>query len=160
MNKIIKYRVTNYVFLLKTLVFLTLLVTSCSVVFIKGYDPIAESTLTKLQRDFNLHFIKLARTIQDDDTKNQSFTNFQDYYDQMNADLFTLKSRVRNFDKKGGLVKKQINNLDSTLHAFEMLHKNPGFKDSNIDDRRDIRDGINSSFEAVIKLQEALKPKK
>jgi len=133
---------------------------ACKVVFISGYDPIVETTVTNLQREFNLHFIKLARTFQDNDPNNQQFKNFQDYYDQMNADLIVLKSRVKYFDKKGTVVKKQIINLDSTLHAFEKLHKDPGFKDSSKDDRHDIQDGINSSFEAVIKLQEELKPKK
>lgn len=139
---------------------LFLIVVSCKVVFISGYDPIIETTLTELQQDFNLHFIKLSRTFQDNDPNNQNFKNFQEYYDQMNANLIVLKSRVKYLDKKGLIVKKQIINLDSTLHAFEGLHKNPGFKDSAVDDRHDIQDGINSSFEAVIRLQEALKPKK
>lgn len=139
---------------------LSLIVGSCKVVFISGYDPIIETTLTELQKDFNLHFIKLSRTFQDDDPNNQNFKNFQGYYDQMNAELIVLKSRVKYLDKKGTIVKKQIVNLDSTLHAFESLHKNPGFKDSAVDDRHDIQDAINSSFEAVIRLQEELKPKK
>lgn len=45
------------------------------------------------------------------------------------------------------------------MHIFENLHKS-GFVDSPDDDRHDIRDGINSSFEALIRFQEELKPKK
>lgn len=132
---------------------------ACKVVFIAGYDPIIEETVTKIQKDFNLHFIKLSRTIQDTDPGNQAYSNFQNYYDEMGANLITLKSRARFLDKKADLVKKQINNLDSTLHAIETQHKT-GFRDSNIDDRHDIRDAVNSSVEAIIKLQNELKPKK
>ena len=132
---------------------------ACKVVLVSGYDPIIENTLTQLQKNFNLHFIKLSRVLQDSDPNNQKFTNFQDYYDQMNADLIVIKSRARFLDKKASLVQKQINNLDSTLHVFEDRHKK-GFEDSKVDDRHDIRDGINSSFEALIKFQEELKPKK
>lgn len=69
------------------IIFLSLLI-ACKVTFVAGYDPIIESTATKLERDFNLHFIKFSRTIQDADPNNQNIKYFQDYYDQMNADYF------------------------------------------------------------------------
>ncbi|PBQ33658.1 hypothetical protein CNR22_18370 [Sphingobacteriaceae bacterium] len=146
--------------ILSTALLLAILLACCKVTFISGYDPIIESTVSELQKNFNLHFIKLARTFQDNDSTNQKVKNFQDYYDNMNASLFVLKSRTKYLDKKGALVKKQITNLDSTLHAFESLHKSPGFKDSYVDDRHDIRDAVNASFESIIRLQEAVKPKK
>lgn len=143
----------------KILISLLALFFACKVTFIAGYDPIIEETVTKLQKDFNLHFIKFSRTIQDADPLNQAYKNFQDYYDEMNADIITLKSRSRFLDKKSVLIQKQINNLDSTFHAIENQHKK-GFTDNIMDDRHDIRDAVNSSVEAVIKLQNELKPKK
>lgn len=138
----------------------TILFGSCKVTFISGYDPIIETTVTKLQRDFNLYFIKFSRTIQDTDPNNQDYKDFQDYYDNMNADLQILKSRAKFLGKKGSIVKQQIENLEKTLQSIEKFHRDTGFKDNMSDDRHDIKDAANSSFEAVIKLQEELKPKK
>ncbi len=132
---------------------------ACKVIFVAGYDPIIEETATQLQKNFNLHFIKLSRSIQDADPSNQAFVNFQDYYDQMNTDLFVIKSRAKYLDKKGAMVQKQVNNIDSILHDLEKLHKT-GFTDSKADDKHDIRNNINSAFEALVRFQEALKPKK
>ncbi len=140
-----------------TIVLLAFLL-SCKVVFIAGYDPIIESTATKIQNDFNVHFIKLQRTISDSNPNNHNISNFQDYYDHMNADLITLRARSKYLGKKGTLVLKEINNIDNIMHVFENLHKR-GFTDSP-DDKRDIQNGINSAFDALIKLQEELKPKK
>jgi hypothetical protein len=144
---------------IRNIIFIAFALSSCKVTFVAGYDPIIEETITSMQKDFNLHFIKLGRVIQDNDPGNQEYSRFQDYYDNMNANLYVVKSRAKYLGKKGQLVSKQINNLDSTLHVFEGLHKK-GIPDSPVDDRRDIRNGINSSFDAVIKLQEALKTKK
>ena len=135
---------------------LTIFLSACTVTFITGYDQVIDSTLTKMKSDFNLHFIKLGRTIQDGDPTNQKFRNFQDYYDHMEVDLITLEGRARNLSAKSEIVKKQIHNLDSVMHSFEALHK-ASIPDRPDDDRRDIRNGINSAFDAVIKLQEELK---
>jgi hypothetical protein len=143
-----------------TLCVLTVFLNSCKVTFIAGYDPTIESTVTKLQRDFNLYFIKFSRTIQDTNPSNQNYVNFQDYYDNMNADLQIIQSRSKYLGKKSDIVKKQIENLRNTLLSIEKFHKETGFKDNPADDRHDIRDAANSSFEAVIRLQEELKPKK
>ena len=150
---------TNHLIKAKAFVIIFIFFIACKVTFVSGYDPIIEQTATQLQKNFNLHFIKLSRTLQDTDPNNQVFSKFQNYYDQMNVDIIILKSRSRYLGKKGAMVQKQINNIDSTLHVFENQHKK-GFADSPVDDRHDIRDGINSSFEALIKFQEALKPKK
>lgn len=129
---------------------------ACKVVFISGYDPVIDQTTTKIKRDFNLHFLKLARTIQDNDPGNQRFENFQDYYDNLQVDLIILADRSRTLGPKSGQVKKQIANLDSAFNAFILLHQK-GLPDRSGDDRRDIRNALNSSLDAVIKLQEELK---
>ena len=82
-----------------------ILLTSCKVTFITGYDQVLDQTLGKMKRDFNLHFIKLGRTIQDTDPRNQDFVNFQDYYDNLEADMITIKSRSQSLDEKAKIVK-------------------------------------------------------
>lgn len=137
--------------------FLFILFTSCfTVTFISGYDEVLDQTLNQMKRDFNLHFIKLSRTIQDSDPHNQDFANFQDYYDHLEADLITIKDRTKFLDGKAGIVKQQVQILDSTFMVFIGLHKK-GLPDRTDDDRHDLRDNVNSSIDAVILLQEALK---
>ena len=155
MNKVMPaYRLINKWFFFIAISASLLL--ACRVTFISGYDPLIDETTTKIKRDFNLHFIKLLRTLQDTDPQNQNFANYLDYYDNLEVDLLVLKDRTRYLDAKSAIVKKQVNNLDSVMHAFISLHKS-GMADSQVDDRRDIRLGINSSLDAVIRLQEALK---
>ena len=135
---------------------LALTLFSCTVTFITGYDQVIDTTLTKMKSDFNLHFIKLGRTLQDNDPLNQKFENFQDYYDHMEVDIITLEGRVKNLGDKSIIVKQEIYNLDSIMHGFETLHRN-GLTDRAGDDRRDVRNAINSAFDAAIRLQEELR---
>lgn len=133
----------------------------CKVTFITGYDAIIDETATKMQHDFNLFFIKLSRTICDNDPNNQNITNFYDYYDNMEADLITLRNRSASLSGKSAIVKKEIANIDSVMHQFKALHK-AGFKDVDCskpvyDDKRDLSNAVNSSINALMKLQEQLK---
>ena len=132
-----------------------ILLSSCKVTFITGYDQVLDQTLGKMKRDFNLHFIKLSRTIQDTDPQNQAFTNFQDYYDNLEADMITIKSRSLSLDEKARIVKEQITNLDEAFKVFIHQHK-AGLPDRVNDDRHDMRDAINTSIDAITRLQEAL----
>lgn len=133
-----------------------LIFSACKVTFITGYDQVLDQTNNKIKRDFNLHFIKLSRTLQDTDPNNQQFGKFQDYYDNLEADLITLKDRTKFLGGKSVIVKSQVNNLDSVFHIFINLHKQ-GLPDRPGDDRRDIRNGINASIDAITILQESLK---
>jgi hypothetical protein len=135
---------------------LLLLLISCKVTFITGYDQVLDQTITKVKTDFNVHFIKLTRVTQDEDPNNQKFENFQDYYDHLEADLITIKTRTKFLDDKAGIVKRQVANVDSIFHAFIALHKR-GIPDRSNDDHRDISNGINSSLDAITFLQEQLK---
>ena len=142
-------------FLLLSL-FCFILLSSCKVTFITGYDQVLDQTLGKIKRDFNLHFIKLSRTFQDTDPHNQDFVNFQDYYDNLEADMITVKSRSQSLDEKAKIVKEQITNLDAAFKVFISQHK-AGLPDRVGDDRHDMRDAINTSIDAITRLQEALK---
>ncbi len=135
---------------------LWLIFSACKVTFITGYDQVLDQTNNKIKRDFNLHFIQLSRTLQDTDPNNQQFEKFQDYYDNLEADLITLKDRTKFLGGKSAIVKKQVNNLDSVFHEFINLHKR-GLPDRPGDDRHDISNGINSSIDAITFLQESLK---
>ena len=139
-------------------VILLLLYASCTVTLITGYDAVLDETLNRMKKEFNLHFIQLSRTIQDSDPDNQKYVLFQDYYDNLEADLITIKDRTKFLDGKAGIVKQQVQNLDSSFRVFMQMHKN-GLPDRAGDDRHDLRDNINTSIDAVIILQEALKSK-
>jgi hypothetical protein len=138
------------------LMLLFIFFTSCKVTFITGYDEVLDQTLNTMKKEFNVHFIKLSRTIQDNNPNNQAFANFQDYYDNLEADLITINDRTKFLDGKAGIVKQQVQNLDSAFRVFINLHKS-GLADRAGDDRHDMRDAINSSINAVTILQEALK---
>lgn len=129
---------------------------SCKVTFITGYDQVLDQTVTKIKKDFNLHFIKLSRVIQDDNPNNQRFENFQDYYDNLEADLISIEDRTKFLGGKSGIVKQQVANLDTVFHRFITMHKS-GLPDRRNDDRRDIRNNINSAIDAITILQESLK---
>jgi hypothetical protein len=133
---------------------LLVLLAACKVTFISGYDEVLDQTLNRMKKEFNVHYIKLSRTLTDTDPHNQDFTNFQDYYDNLQADLITITDRTRMLDGKSTIVKQQVVNLDSSFNILINLHKR-GLPDG--DNRSDISDAINSSIDAVIFLQEALK---
>ncbi len=136
---------------------LLLLMASCfTVTFISGYDAVLDETLNSMKKDFNLHFIRLSRTIQDNDPHNQDYANFQDYYDHLEADLITIEDRTKFLDGKSTIVKQQVVILDSSFRLFMAIHKK-GLPDRVNDDRHDLRDNVNASIDAVIMLQEALK---
>ena len=58
--------------------------------------------------------------------------------------------------EKASIVKEQIANLDAAFKVFISQHK-AGLPDRQSDDRHDMRDAINTSIDAITKLQEALK---
>ena len=132
---------------------------ACRVTFINGYDPVIDQTATKLQSDFNAFWFKLSRTIQDNDPSNQKFENFQDYYDQLEADLLSLTKRASFLPPKSKIVQQQVHNVDSTMHVFISIHKN-GIPDRQGDDRHDLHDAVDASLDGLIKLQEELKNSK
>ena len=134
----------------------TLILFSCKVTFISGYDAVIDETLIKIQRDFNLHWIKLSRNLKDNDPNNQAFENYQDYYDNLETDLIVLNTRVTFLPPKSDLIKSEIVNLDSAFSTFIALHKQ-GLSDNLIDDRHDIRDNINGTIISITKLEEVLK---
>lgn len=134
----------------------TLLSACFTVRFITGYDQVLDETVNQMKKEFNVHFIKLARAIQDNDPNNQKFENFQDYYDNLEADLITIRDRTKFLDGKAKIVKDQVANLDSTFRIFISLHK-AGMPDRPGDDRHDQRDAVNRAIDAVVILQEALK---
>jgi hypothetical protein len=139
----------------------TIFLVSCSVVFISGYDPVIDDTATKLKRDFNVFFKKLSRAINNTDPSDQKFENFQDYYDNMEVDLKTISDRSLNLEKHSDRVKTEVENIQKIMFEFRDRHKNPGFKDLSppiiTDDHHTDFDVINTSINALLKLQEELK---
>lgn len=134
----------------------TFLFLSCRVTLITGYDQVLDKAISDIKKNFNRHFAKLSRTLQDDNPNNQNFERYQDYYDDLEADLITVTDRTKFLGGRAAIVKRQVANVDSVFRKFISLHRS-GLPDRPGDDRRDIRDGINSALDAVTILQESLK---
>lgn len=142
----------------KQIVFLCLLIfISCKVTFITGYDHLIDEGATKLKADFNLHYIKLNRTLHDKDPHNQDYKNFENYYDQMEVDMILLKDRALYLPKKASIVKMQVLTLDTLLMKFKELHQQ-GLRDQVEEPRfyETYRSNINSGINAIVKLQQEL----
>lgn len=134
----------------------TVFLFACRVTFITGYDQILDETIHEMKKDFNLHYLKLKRTIQDSDPNNQNIANFQDYYDNMEVDLMTITDRTKTLDGKAAIVKQQVANLNDVMHKFMEVHK-MRTQDRPDDDMTPEKNAVNSAMDAVTILQESLK---
>jgi uncharacterized membrane-anchored protein YjiN (DUF445 family) len=139
-----------------SVLFALIFLMACRVTMITGYDQVLDQTINEMKKDFNKHFIKLSRALQDDDPNNQKFERYQDYYDELEADLVTIRDRTKFLGGSSAIVKRQVSNVDSVFREFINMHR-AGLPDRPGDDRHDIRDGINSALDAVTVLQESLK---
>ena len=133
---------------------------ACKVSFITGYDLIIDQTTTKIKRDFALFEIKIQRAlITSDKAKDQDFNNYQDFYDNLDVDLKVLEDRSVTLPKKSGDVQNEIKNISKQILGFKKLHQ-IGFEDLTDlkkDDHRDLFNAVNSTLDALLKLQERLK---
>ncbi|OOQ58793.1 hypothetical protein [Mucilaginibacter pedocola] len=134
---------------------------NCKVTIITGYDQTLDETVTQMQKDFNLHFIKLQRALlTQDGNHDQAYANFQDYYDHLDANIISVTTRSSFISKKTGTtVKSLAGNLIKALQDFESKHKSAEnvFNDRTNDDRHGLQDAINTHFDSLILLEEKLK---
>jgi hypothetical protein len=138
------------------LIIICFVLAGCRVTLITGYDQVLDETLTKMKNDFNLHFIKLGRTIQDNNPDNQKWDNFLTYYDQLAVDTLIIYDRSQTLGRKSQIVKKQIGNVNSAFRKLMEDHK-AGLQDRPNDPRTDIQKAINTAINATLLLQEELK---
>ncbi|MBL7684296.1 MAG: hypothetical protein JNK00_13135 [Flavipsychrobacter sp.] len=132
------------------------LAVSCKVTLITGYDTYIDETAMKMKRDFNRHYFRLVRTIQDNDPNNQNISHFIAYYDEMELDIMLLQDRSKYLGKKSTMVQQQIANLAEIMYTFRKVHA-AGIKDNTGDDKRDMQNAVNSSLNAITELQMALR---
>lgn len=147
---------TKNTYSILTVLLLSILMVSCKVTLITGYDSYIDETTMKMKRDFNKHYFRLVRTLHDTDPDNQHIDNFKDYYDEMEVDILMLQDRSKYLGKKAAIVQQQVENLSQLLHQFQKLHER-GLKDNSGDDKKDIQNAVNSSLNAITELQMALK---
>lgn len=137
-----------------------LLLCGCKVTLISGYNQIVAENAVQMQQDFNVHAARLLRAIGTfDNNKDQAFTNFQDYYDHLNADTVLLHGCINQLGQKSKLVSSQLQNLITVLARFEDAHFRGLFTDGpgNVQAFQTNVNGINNAFASVIFLQEKLK---
>lgn len=146
---------TKNTYSILTVLLLSIMMVSCKVTLITGYDNYIDETTMKMKRDFNKHYFRLVRTLHDTNPDNQRIDNFKDYYDEMEVDILMLQDRSKYLGKKGTIV-QQVENLSQLLHQFQKLHER-GLEDNSGDDKNDIQNAVNSSLNAITELQMALK---
>lgn len=129
---------------------LLLFISCTSIRLISDYDSITDQKVTELQQDFAHYFVKMERIIGTDAAR---YENYVPFYDQMKANVSTLRIRAYAFDKNE-IVIKSINLIDENISNLESLHK-LGFK--KVSEIIPIKNAFESSFTAIIKFQLALK---
>jgi len=124
---------------------------SCtSVRLIQEYDEITDQKLTALQEKVARFFVKMERQIGFPESK---YEKFIDFYDDVKTELSVLEVRSRAIPKSD-IVQQQLKSVQSQVSNLEKLHM-LGF--NSYEELIPIRNALDNSFAAIIKLQMSLK---
>ncbi|MEF3077403.1 hypothetical protein [Winogradskyella poriferorum] len=143
-------------FRLTTFLMLTLvLFQNCkSIRLISEYDEITDKTVTAVQEKVSGYFVKLENSV---GTKESSYDNYKEQFEQIKIDLNTLEVRAKAIDKNR-IVIEQVKELQNMIANLEKLHKSFGENGYQSYDLIEPNlNSFNSAFTAIIKLQLALK---
>ncbi|MDE3251876.1 MAG: hypothetical protein KGO92_03655 [Bacteroidota bacterium] len=124
---------------------------SCqSVRLISSYDEITDKAVTAFQEKVSRFFIKIDRNL---GTENAAYQKNKSFYEDAGVDLNTLQIRTDAIDNNQ-IVQKQVAALQQMMQDLEKLHQ-LGF--NSHEELIPLRNGFNSAFTALTKLQLALK---
>jgi hypothetical protein len=142
--------------ILSSFLILTMILSqSCtSIRLISEYDEITDKTVTEVQEKVSSYFVKLENSV---GTKESSYKNYEEQFEQIKIDLNTLEVRAKAIDKNR-IVIKQVEELKNMIANLEKLHKS--FGENGYQSYDLIKPNLNSfniAFTAIIKLQLALK---
>jgi hypothetical protein len=141
------------------------LTSSCHVMFIGAYDQVTDEGIQKIQVDITTVITSLETNLINDEPAKNDFPGFSDTYNRINGEVESLKIRC-NALPKYNIVYQQVVALDSSVHAFENLHKSYGFnktgqtaeqKQVSLKILGDTQILFETSFSAMISLQNGLK---
>ena len=136
------------------IVIMTLSQSCTSIRLISEYDEITDKTVTEVQEKVSSYFVKLENSV---GTKESSYGNYKEQFEQIKIDLNTLEVRAKAIDKNR-IVIEQVKELKKMVMNLENLHKSFGENGyQSYDLIKPNLNSFNSAFTAIIKLQLALK---
>jgi hypothetical protein len=134
-----------------TLGVLLFFIFSCQTVrLISAYDEITDKAVMAFQEKVSKFFIKIDRNL---GTENAAYKKNKSFYEDAAVDLNTLEIRTDAINNNQ-LVQKQVAALQQMMQDLEKLHQ-LGF--NSREELVPLRNGFNSAFTALTKLQLGLK---
>ncbi|MEO6455153.1 MAG: hypothetical protein ABIN97_13820 [Ginsengibacter sp.] len=149
------YAITPKKTWIRTLV-LSLLLTSCHVMFIGAYDQVTDESIQKIQNDITTIIVKLERNFDNNNTAANKYENFRSSYENIAGEIESLKIRCGSLAKYQ-IISEQVNLLAENIKLFEEIHK-LGLIDKQPVET--IKTTFQTAFKAMIVLQNALKREK
>ncbi|MDY8134679.1 hypothetical protein [Aquimarina sp. 2201CG5-10] len=130
---------------------LMVLIQGCSVRLISDYDNITDKTVTELQEKVSNYFVRLERTINNNDEV--KYENFIKQFDAIKVDLNNIEVRAAALEKNR-IIQEKVKELKNAIENLESSHKE-GF--SHYDQIKPLKRSFNVIFTAMVKFQLALK---
>lgn len=131
-----------------------ILLSSCAITLISGYDEQTDKSVTALQRKFETFFVMLEglqTPLECGYDKNKTF------YDESKVDISVIQVRAAAIPLNG-ITNEQVGLLSTNLGLLETLHKGKGNKKCfSPDELKPLRQAFLSSFTAILKLELAKK---
>jgi hypothetical protein len=143
-------RLAKYNFLLP------LFLAACKVMLIGAYDPVTDQTIQHIQNETMTMLVKMERNFDNREPAKNNYEYFRENYEELAGEVESLKIRCQSIPKYE-LILEQVNLLQANLQDLEKYHKT-GFKSK--EEIEPIKKAFESSFSAMIVMQNALKRKK
>ena len=143
-------RLAKYQFLLP------LFLVACKVMLIGAYDPVTDQSIQHIQNETMTMLVKMERNFDNHEPAKNNYEYFREKYEDLAGEIESLKIRCQAIPKYE-LILEQVNLLQANLQDLEKYHKT-GFKSK--EELEPIKKAFESSFSAMIVMQNALKRKK
>jgi hypothetical protein len=142
--------------LTKYFLFLPVLLAACKVMLIGAYDPVTDESIQQIQNETMTMLVKMERNFDNHEAARNNYEFFREKYEQLAGEMESLKIRCKAIPKYD-LILDQVNLLQANLQDLEKYHK-AGFKSK--EELEPIKKAFESTFSAMIVMQNALKRKK
>lgn len=136
--------------------FLPLFLAACKVMLIGAYDPVTDQNIQHIQNETMTMLVKMERNFDNHESTRNNYEYFRDKYEELAGEIESLKIRCKAIPKYE-LILEQVGLLQANLEDLEKYHKT-GFKSK--EELEPIKKALESSFSAMIVMQNALKRKK
>lgn len=127
--------------------------TACTVRLIAEYDEVLDKSITDFQTKTETFLAKLQSS---QGTPDATYDKNKDYYDQSIATLNTMRVRAI-ATPKSSIIVQQIDLMKGTIEDFRKLHQSTGAAGLTTGAIDATRSALETQFEAMLKLELALK---